>query len=474
LTSLAAVEKVKGILLPIVEPGLVGLSVPDVSGSTSVAGLTVHYTISNIQIEQINFGRSPVLLIPPNEVGLGLPDTTCTVSMDWSYKAIGIHDSGSATDVLGMDINLVAFLFDQNGGMGAKAKSATVDINKIKITVHGGSAWFYQLVVDVFKGTIKNTIERALASELKVVISSLSSYYLNTSPTIPLTPDILIDYGLTQDPVITSQNSLTDSRGNFLSKKIKHFQCPYPPTPLPETQSKFPITSYISETMGSCLGYLLFKTSSMSYEITEKMLPKNSPVHLNTSDANLKNLIPNLYKTFPNVPIVLECYAVGPPTVEISKATQTLAVIFPAIVNVTVPYNYSGLIETVEAFAFNLVLTVEAKVAVASTPITTISGKIISIAHNESLQSTRIGDVNMKNIDNLVQFFVAAGVEPQLNKLIQKGLPLPQTKGVQLVKPTVIYGDGYLGFDTDFSYNPKGARTVMMERMAERLKAPLV
>jgi hypothetical protein len=465
--SSAAVAKVRDILIPIVEPAVIGLAVPDVSGSTKVTGLTIHYTISNIKIQQFSFGQAGTVLIPPSEVGVDLPNTQCVVQMDWSYKAYGLHGSGSATDTLGLEIQAIGALYDQGGRLMAKAKSVSVNINDININVHGGNSWFYQVVVNIFKSKIKGTIEDALETELKGMINSLANYYLKGKPVYPVSDDLLIDYGLTETPNITPRWSETSSRGEFLSSQIS-FRCPILPTELPDSPLNSPLTLYLGDSMGSCLGSLMYKTSSMSYTITDKSLPKNSPVRLNTGDRNMKKLFPDLYQTFPDVPITLKTYAVSPPTVQVNEAAKSVAVTFYGIVNVTVLWNETGVIEMVEAFAVNLKLITSAHISILTAPVTAISGKIVDVNHTVSLQSSRVANVSMDSVNNLVQFFVAAGVEPQLNKLLTKGIPLPQTSGVELVSPRIVYGNGYLGVETDFSYNPSGAKSLMMARMAER------
>lgn len=94
--------------------------------------------------------------------------------------------------------------------------------------------------------------------------------------------------------------------------------CTIQPAPLPEQLTNRMFTFVIrydcgsgfhcsSKTVGDCIGQVLYENDFIDFVIEPKDVPKNSPIQLNTSDSNIRNILPNLYEKYPNHGTLLNC-----------------------------------------------------------------------------------------------------------------------------------------------------------------------
>jgi len=453
LTSLGAIQRVKDILIPIVQPYVQGMTVPDVSGSTDTPiGVTIDYTITNIVVSSFSFGQSSVTLIPGSGVQVQLTDSSATADMDWSYSASIVHGSGSAVDNLKMDLSLVLAVGEVSGKPSITVQSLSISITSIDITVHGGASWFYQVIVDIFKSKIKSIMESSLQSQLASVINQLANYYLRKSPTnYPINKNLMIDYSFTTPPFLQPSFSESDHTGQFVWSDPK-IVCPFNPGPLPDDLSGSPLTFIFSQDMGSCIASILFQLDSLSGLITPKMVPSNSPVQLNTSSHNMKVVLPQLYEMYPDQALNVKVWANTAPTVFIDSSTNYIDITIDGsaevfVVNATL----------LPAFLLDITLVLQAKVGFTGTNVT---ANIVNIKHNTTLDLSWIGNIDdMTGVDEMVTLFISLGIQPMVNKIINAGMPIPRIEGVQFLSANVLYGNGYLKVGSDFSYQPNAAPT---------------
>jgi len=323
-----------------------------------------------------------------------------------------------------------------------------VDILSMNIYVHGGAWWFYQVFVDIFKGRIESIFQSALQSELVSVINQLSNYYLKKIPIkYQITPNLVLDYSLVSKPDVHSTWSTTDHLGNWIWTP-KPSNCMFQPPNLPE--SLFPnklFTFIVSETMGDCIGSILFEQDFLGGTITQSMVPSNSPIQLNTSDPNMRRILPNLYALYPNTAMDIYVYAIQTPNLTISAASKNLETSLVGLVRIQVQKNHTS--EYLPVIFLKLSLNVFTEISVSGNNIV---GKISEIAHNTTLVTSTIGPIDMRGVDDLVTLFIALGIEPIINNFLTKGFPIPDVGGVELVKAQIDYGNGYLRVGSDFVY----------------------
>jgi len=450
LTSLNAINHIKDILIPVIQPKIEGLQIPDVSGSSNTPiGITIDYDITNIVVSTFDFGPSSVSL--NNGVVIQLSSVTSTLNMDWNYKASFIKGSGSATDSLTISITLILFLGESDGKPTVSVSSLSVDISSIDISLHGGESWFYQVMVDIFKNNVKNIVENALQSQLSQIIDQLANFYLkNTPTTYQINQNLEIDYSLVTNPEIYSTYSTTNHKGALEwipNPSNCVFEAPILPEPL--VPNKY-FTFILSETMGDCIASILYMQDILDGTITASEIPKNSPIQLNTSDPNFLRIIPNLNNLYPKTAMSIEVYATETPDIIINASSNKLEALLIGNVRFQVQKNNTA--EYIPVFTLGLTLHAFASLNISGNSVV---GVIQQIKHNITLISTFIGPINLVGVDELISVFIGFGVEPLLNKILATGFPIPNFKGVQLLDSVVYYGNGYLQVGSDFEYVTK-------------------
>jgi len=302
--------------------------------------------------------------------------------------------------------------------------------------------------VDIFKNNIKGIVENSIQSQLAQVIDQVANYFFKNIPTVfQISENLRLDYSLVSSPTIQSTYSTTSHLGawDWIPNPGK---CIDPPPYLPEPLTNKLLTFIISETMGDCLANIFYLEDLLTGIITSSMVPKASPIQLNTNDTTLRKLIPNLYSNFPNASINLQVYATEAPDVIISSANNMLEVTLIGNVIVMVERNDS---KYVSAFTLGLTLNAFATIGVSGN---TLIGVITKVNQNTTLINSNIGPINVKDVYTLVTVFVGFGVVPILNKLLGHGFPIPDVEGMELINSMIYYGNGFLQVGADFNYNP--------------------
>jgi len=287
-----------------------------------------------------------------------------------------------------------------------------------------------------------------------------------TPTTYPINQNLLIDYSLTGVPSQQWSFAESDHEGIFMwinpsSKTI----CPFNPTPLPDDVSSSPLTFILSEEMGNCIGNILFQQNELSGTITPDMVPPNSPVQLNTSSHNMRVVLPGLYYMYPDQALNVKVWSNYAPTVSINASNQYVTLSIDGSAEVFVVNS-----TLIPAFLLDITMELEATVDFDGG---LVMANIKTIKHNTTLDLSWIGDIDdMTGVDEMVTLFISLGIQPQVNKIINAGFPIPRIEGVQFLNSNVQYGNGYLKVGSDFTYHPESAAKYMATARPDGIVTP--
>jgi len=368
-----------------------------------------------------------------------------------------------------MNINAEVILSDSNGDLLLQVSQLSIDITNLDIEVHGDASWFYQILVDIIKGQIKDALSSALTSTLKQVLNSLAKQYASQTPlTFQVGPNFFLDYGLTANPVVTSTASATFHNGGWTYLRAPSSCTLNPPSPptTPGSEGK-PFTFYLSSTMFSCLGQLLYRSGLLpEIEVNQKNIPRDSPIQFNTSDPNMQRLFPSLYATYPNLGFVIDVDFLAAPQIYFTAPFAFLQ----ASVSMNLSVLFPGNNQKVGAFLIRDDFLFKANIFLNGS--TTISGRFLSGTFNSTLVSSEIGNVSVPNWDSMLNLFLYAGVLPVLNQYATKGFPIPSTLGLTLKNSDLSLLSNFVEVQTDFVYSPS-AKHAMVQAVAQDLAIPL-
>jgi hypothetical protein len=196
-------------------------------------------------------------------------------------------------------------------------------IDSLDIQVHGSIfSWLYDLIVSAFKDTLKKSLESAAADAVNEFWDTTADELLGKYKTlIPLT--IKAPYDISQvDDSIVEVTSLSDRlilgvKGEVeaLASAPRKIQ-PYPgvaPSFAANPTGDAMIRIKLSPFALNSGAWTFFQYGLIKFEITPQMVPRSSPIRLNTSDTILAGVAPGLARNCPDEGIRLTLNGTSPP-----------------------------------------------------------------------------------------------------------------------------------------------------------------
>jgi len=372
---------------------------------------------------------------------------TATMTLDWHYKQHGFpytSDHGTADVKLGgTTIALNLQVGTANGRPTAVVVAHAVAIGSLDLTLHGGASWLYNIFISVFSGQIKSAVKDTLDKE---IVSETDSGLAKVLASIPITQDIgkdvYIDYRLVATPEFAANFFTLDLKGEFFDLHAA-VEAPFVAVATPNIVTTVDMANvFITEYLAKTAGYAFFQVGALKYNVTEKEVPANSPIQLNTS--SFQDLIPGLYQKYPNKLLQLDLYSTKPPLVSFSKTGIFVQV--PGNIDVLV---VNGTNDLPLAFTLSGYFDMAGFAAVEGSKITG-SLKLLNITF--SLSRTNVGTFDASVLQNLINFMLEQGVIPAANKILANGIIIPIVDGISLVKSAVVYADQYIYVTADLAY----------------------
>eukprot|EP01091_Cochliopodium_minus_P020460 TRINITY_DN895_c0_g1_i1.p1 TRINITY_DN895_c0_g1~~TRINITY_DN895_c0_g1_i1.p1 ORF type:complete len:505 (-),score=146.89 TRINITY_DN895_c0_g1_i1:67-1548(-) len=432
--------------LEFVKQDLATIDIPDVSGKTNIDVGEVKYDITKIVLDDLQLPTFALNSLPNTGLELVLTNVAMHVGFDWHYSVWFASDSGSGdVQISGTDITVSISITNVNGYAHLNTESVNININNFNIDLHGGASWFYDLFLGLFKGDIKNSIQSAVKSNLA---SSINENANKAISSLPIKQNIgccsYLDYMLTDDPRFTSTYFTVDELGEFFAIN-NPLPCPFPVPALPDSINTEMLQIFISDFSVTSAGYAEFLAEQLQFLITPQMVPKDSPFQLNTTDFS--DLIPALYQKYPGLLMELNTSVYQMPQAVFNASGAFIS----AVTNIYVlvlPNNSSPIL----AFTLQVNVNLAGKANIKSS---TIFGDLTFLSASISLYQTSIGNFSVSNLQDVVQLLIY-GVLPIVNQKLSAGFQLPILDNVELVSPTLTFGQDYLAVTTNVQYTGAG------------------
>eukprot|EP01116_Phalansterium_solitarium_P018699 TRINITY_DN5049_c0_g1_i1.p1 TRINITY_DN5049_c0_g1~~TRINITY_DN5049_c0_g1_i1.p1 ORF type:complete len:515 (-),score=215.13 TRINITY_DN5049_c0_g1_i1:375-1880(-) len=430
------------------QKALASLTVPDINGKTSSPIGTIDYSLTSITLSNTNLGNDAITIVPGTGLQLTLSNVGASAHLNWHYKMEDFpHTSdGGSADIAVSQTSATATIsvVNQNGLPFVNCPSATVNVGHLDINLHGGASWLYQLFVNAFTGSIESSIASALHDAIVENINSGLNKAIKSLPiSEPIDSKVEIDFPLVSNPVFASGYFSLPTLGEFYVIGA-HTETPYPRPPIPDVVTSQMLQILITEYVVVSAGYVYWKLGELETTITQKDIPSNVPVQLNTTF--FKAVLPQLYTTFPNMAMELDLAATQMPSCTFSSTGAAISVTGNIVVNVVQP---NGTLTP----AFTLTGPVSlAGVALLNGQV--IYGNLSYLSADFTVSQSNIGPFSPSGLDTIINLLFEAGVVPQVNKILAKGFPLPTVTGLTFVNPTIGWGDHFLYVSTDVTYTP--------------------
>ena len=444
--------------ISVLESSLHDLSIPDLTGKQKIdfgiGHITFTWTVSKVQIQSLTI---PTSSLTSGSNGLTLKATGISSKTGGHISVNDGHDFPHVSASTDLDITFsgisfsVSILFgnDTSGRATAKASGCSTSVADAHVHFHGGSSWIYKVVDKIadFDKMLKDKFSPTFCQGVTEAINNQLNHALETAPVIVKVDKFAeINYALLQNPIYTPSSIVTLHKGEF--EAIAHPKdAPFSPPPLPPVNDTSQMMYiWLTEYVVNTAGLVYHESGFLAYNVTPDKVPKDIPIQLNTSSFIL--LIPELYKRYPNMAMLLVVKTLKPPQVHVYPSSANLTVVGEVNVEVILPN------KTVQS-AFIMGLTVDMNAYAWVHPNGTkqvISANITLLKFSFDIISSNIGTISTGPVNKAVQFFVDLFVVPMANIYAKRGLEIPLVEGITFINPNIGFGKGYIQISSDINY----------------------
>lgn len=422
------------------------IQIPDMSGKYNIGIGDVKYEFSGMRILEFQLPQSAVSFFTGTGIKLSISNAYIKINGNWRVKALFISDSGSFDlSISGLSISaVIGVKKDDTGRPAVCSTGCSSSIGDVSIKFHGGASWLYNLFTAALERPIRNSLNDKLCPEVNKAIDGLEPHL----QTIPVTARIdkvaEIEYSLVNPPKITDKYINLDFKGEFYNIE-QHSEPPFSPLPISlSDQADNMLYVGISEFFANSAGYVYTRAGALQINITDDMIPKESPVRLNTDSFGI--LIPEIKKLYPNMSIVMHLSASKQPV--LTSQPDNLTVVVSGAVKTSAILPNASL---APLFILGLDASVSAKLLVTGV---NIRGELMLNQFSLSLDKSDVGPFDVSKLQLLLSLTLKLVVLPQINEKLAKGFPLPTIDKIKFISPSIKINKGFILIATDVQYTP--------------------
>ncbi|XP_063068666.1 bactericidal permeability-increasing protein [Engraulis encrasicolus] len=433
-------DYVKNVVADRVQEKLLTAILPPVEGSVSIGIGNVHYALTQMKVVKVDLPQPSVSFVQDVGVSVEVSGLSIAISGNWRTRFGIIKDRGTFEMALfGLSSSLTVQLGnDSQGRVSVDCLSCSASLDRVDVRFHGGAGAIIEAFVELFPGLIKGRIEGRICPLLEKQVGDLEVLMAAMKVRIPVDKGMVFDISLMNAPLVSTSNMEMDLKGVFYSQQhpkeppfaAQDFQLP----PRPGSMISVGISQFTYNT----LGYAYLSAGLLQKNITDDMIPKVSPVRLNTSSFGA--FVPQLPKLFPNMLMELQVFAEEAPAVCFQMDSFSVAM------STTINAYALNCSQLLPLFTLKLTTKFNGKLSIAD-------NKLVGVLEFNnltlSLVSSKIGTFKTLSLETVMAQGVKTFLLPTLNAKLMAGFPLPVKKGVELVQPVLQIQQGFLAVFSD-------------------------
>lgn len=404
----------------------------------------VQMGLTNIKIYAVDV-RSSRVETGGDGMVLSVSGATADVSMDWSYayKASFFHisDHGVASvKVKGMDLRSTVTLVGENGSLKIASRDSDCKVKSIGIHINGGASWLYQGVVDAFEKKIISTIEETVSTKILEKMKKLDAKLQSLPKERKIDDNVAVNLTFTGSPVLDDSSVEVGINGLLFMPNGDGGKASGSRSS--SSSSSFP---KVKRMMGIAIKEEVFNSATLVYFIAKKMhvdidQTKNGSA-LSTSDWKL--ILPELYKQYPNVKMMLNMSVTSPPAVNI-RETGIDAIID---LEISIDVQNSGVVLSVARISTVLEVAGTAEIAENN-----LAGSLRIKGFNATMTWSKLGDLQANYIQDVASTILESLFLPYVNARLKRGFPLPFTHGFKIKNTEIAYVENGIMVSSDVAF----------------------
>lgn len=423
------------------------IKVPDFSGTQEVSPIgKVQYSLSNMQIVDVGLPKSAVDLVPGTGVRLSIGNAFISLHGNWRVKYLRIiKDSGSfdlKVDALTVTTS-IAIKSDETGRPTVSSVNCAANVGSASIKFHGGASWLYNLFKNFIDKALRNALQKQICPLVADAVSDLNPQLKTLNVVAKVDQYAEIEYSMVSSPTVSSSSIDLSLKGEFYNIG-KHQEPPFSPAAfsLPPQINNMLYLGLSAFTADSA-AFVYNRAGLLSLYITDDMIPKGSPIRLNTKTFGV--FIPQVAKRFPGLMMKLLVKTVKNPVITFEPNNVTTQ----ATGTVTA-YAIQPNATLSPLFVLNLETSVSAQVFVSGMRL---AGAVSLNEMDLTLETSYVGEFQVRSLDNIFQMVLKVVVIPKLNVQLAKGYPLPTLGKMKLVNTQLQVLKDYMLIGTDVQFS---------------------
>ncbi|XP_048048696.1 bactericidal permeability-increasing protein [Megalobrama amblycephala] len=423
-----------------IQSELKSTAIPEVRGGIDIWIGTVDYDLSNMQVVECSMPDPSLVFVQGTGVSVTVSQLSLGVTGSWATQFGIIHDDGSFDlAVYNVQIYTLLQLGDDAGRLSITTVSCSADIGDVDIQFHGGASFIFQPFVSSFSGKISDMIREQICPATQQAINELEIKLQEIPVNVPVGQYIYLSIPLTSSPAVTDQSFELDIKGEFYSRSS--------PSEPPFSASVFDVqyaensmlSLAASEFLVNSAAYAFLRSGVLQINIRDDMIPKSSPIHLNTSQFGA--FIPQLSTLYPNMEMQVLLYASETPLFSFSSGVIDVHVPAAAKFSAVKP---DGAL--VPLFTLDVDCSFSGSALIDKENLTgAFEMKNLTL----TLGSSEIGDFKTDSFQRVLVIAVKMFVLPKLNAALKIGFLLPTLQGLSLINSQLLIKNGFVVIFTD-------------------------
>ncbi|XP_047463023.1 bactericidal permeability-increasing protein isoform X2 [Mugil cephalus] len=421
-----------------IQEKLENVTFPDISGKV----LGISYTLTGMSVQKCDFPE-PTVEFTANVTGLKASISGLNIALSgWWRTRLGIiHDGGSLNmAVFNVDVtHEVELGKDPDGRLSVSTVDCAASVGDVNMDFSGGASWIFRSFVRYYKSHVKDEIQRNICPGVQAHMKELESHLQAMNVSLDVDEILSFNFSLTGEPVSDGSSVNMGFKGEFTNFHT-HEDPPFDAQPF--TMSKQPgymLTIGLSEYTLNSASYGFYTDGLLQTLINDSMIPKFSPVRLNTT--SMGEFIPQLPKLYPDLLMTLQVYATQAPVFSLQAGVGKLGVL-AAVKTSAIAKNGTK----IPLFNLNLGLKFSGKMWTSGG---NLKGSMMMDNLTLSLASTEVGKFETVALENLMKQGMKMVVLPSLNAKLGKGIMLPRMKKAKLVNSVLKMEKGFVEISSD-------------------------
>lgn len=316
-----------------------GMHVPDMSGSFRPGTGHLEYFLTEVEVKECSLDEVTVRINPGTGVTISIGKIQALIGGKFRYKYtimyIPTWNSGTFS-VTTSDVSLcveVTVRMNPDGQPIVDFPSCTASIGNIGLTFEAKHMnWLLGRLTKRLKDKMKPTLQDAICDAIRNGRDRIEKELAkNIKPCLDSACNCRIDLCFVSHPVFGENFIETGHRGEVFCKNdtgLAPFEpIPFQPLPLSSKMAELYVSPYVFNTAMRAM----HQNELLSYKFTKYDLPDTCPNALDTSCKRseslcIRNVLPNVFGSFPNASVELYFFTISPPFMSISSDSLSVTI----------------------------------------------------------------------------------------------------------------------------------------------------